>query len=422
MKVGTSAPAFQIRGHHAELRKLPNGARVLAIHDPQARNSTVALSIHAGMRDEVLPEENGTMHLIEHMVYQDSARLSGEDRQRQLARSGSVLGGHTHMDYTEFYETGSTESIHCVADRLVDQVFFPVFRQEQIRQQIEAVATERRRRLAPAPGHQLPWPHLTGKYWRDHANAHDGSGDTDLAERVSPAILQSIHRRLYRPDNTVLVALSPEKPDETVAQLMRAIGVIEPDKIDRPVKRRVQGLPVSQRIDLTEDTQGNRSRRLSATGAAPSSTITPDVLGDLLVAELLAVQAGLDASAGLFGPGDMTDDDLFVVVDDTAFDMDPAERIRAVTVADEELVHHIVARAVSRAEHLTSDDARLTRTVARDVLLRNTTTFATTLVDSLTGLLHTPDDARSLILIASERLAGQPFVCLTLRSQTERPS
>ncbi|MFV0374550.1 M16 family metallopeptidase [Microbacterium sp.] len=413
---------LHVRGHQVESRDLRNGSRVLAIHAPRARNHTVALSIGAGMRDEENLAEAGMMHLIEHMVYQDSAATAGRDRQQQLARSGAVLGGHTHMDYTEFYETGSNESIQSVARRLVDQVFFPMFREDQINQQIAAVATERRQRLASAPGQTLPWPHLTGRYWRDHANGHDGSGDTGLTEHATPAVLRSIHGRTYRPQHTVLVALSSQPPEEVVTDLADAVGGIERAEVPRSPRLRPPGQPVSQRLDLVEETKGDRPRRLSVTRAAPSRALSPEVLGDLLVAEALTMQPGIDASAGLFGPGDMTQDDLFVLVDDTAFGMDAAMRLRAVTAVDDMLVRHAVARATSRAEQLTIDDARLVRAVARDVLLRDTIDFATALVDALNSLQDVPGDARQLMSAASARLVEQPSVSLTLRALTERSS
>lgn len=401
---------LRIRGHLAFQTVLENGATVVAIHAPHARNRTVALAVRAGMRDE-LPGQEGMMHLIEHMVYQDSSLSQGLERQLQVARAAGVLGAHTHMDYTEFYETAGLDDVSTMIRRLVEQAFYPAFKGEQLLEQIAAVATERRNRLAKAPGGLLPWPHLTSLYWRDHSNTHDGSGDMDLSDRATATVLRNLHAKRYRPDTAAVVALSDQPGEEVVAALAEAMSAV-PGRRDEAEVPEQAGQAITQSSVMTAI--GERPRLLSATAAAPK-TPTPPMLGDLVVAELLAAQRGLDASAGLFGPGDMVHDDLFVVVDDTAFALDPADRLRAASVTDDDLLLHAVGRAAARAEASTADDGCLTRAVARDVLLRGEPTFAPDLVTRLRGLLTHPKGIRTLVAEASTRLTSQPFASIRIQ-------
>lgn len=413
MTTSVSLTGHDIRGLEAASTTLANGARIVAIQAPQAKTSTVVLSLRAGMRDERRAEHNGIMRLIEHMVYQDSQTVQVLTRQGDVARAGSVLGGHTHMDYTEFFETGSPQSLGTVAERLVDQVFFPAFRAEQLAQQIEAVSTERRQRLATAPGNVLPWPHLTGAYWHDHANGHDGSGDADLTDRVTPDLLASMHRQLYHPAGAIMVALSPLPVPEAIHQLSEALDSIAPS--DAPSSHAPVGLPITQHLNAGTIGAGSASRCLAVTRAATARAVTPQVLGDLLVAEALGTLEGLEARVGVSGLGDRTHDDLFVLVDDSPCAVDPVERIRAVTTAQDSLVRHAICRAVHRAEQLVVDDARLARTVARDVLLRDIPEHSVQLVTALVELLDRPALARHLMVEASQRLTSQAFASITVR-------
>ena len=246
MPTSGTLTGHDIRGLHAASTTLANGARIMAIHAPQAKTSTVVLSLRAGMRDERRPAHNGIMRLIEHIISQDSQPVQGLIRPRATAQAGSVLGGHTHMDYTEFCETGSTQHLGTVAERLVDQVFSPVFCAEQLTGHIDALAMKRRQQLAAAPGKVLPWPHLTGAYWHDHPNGHDGSGDADLIDRVTPELLASIHRQLYQPAGAVLVALSPLPIPDAIQQLTEAFGCIAPG--DATATAQPVGLPLSQHL------------------------------------------------------------------------------------------------------------------------------------------------------------------------------
>ena len=282
-------------------------------------------------------------------------------------------------------------------------------------EQIAAVATERRNRLADAPGGLLPWPHLTSFYWRDHSNAHDGSGDLDLSHRATTTVLRGLHAKRYRPDGAAVVALSDQPGKEIVAALAEAMSSV-PERRDEAEMPERAGQAIAQGSEVT--VVGGRARLLSATAAAPA-TLTPPMLGDLVVAELLATQRDLEASAGLFGPGDLVRDDLFVVVDDTELALEPTDRVRATSAADDDLLLHAVGHAVDRTEAFTVDDGRLTRAVARDVALRGEPSFAPDLVTRLRGLLMHPNDIRTLVAAASARLASQPFASIRIQGKDD---
>lgn len=390
---------IRLRGHETRTTVLPSGARAIVLHAPAARNDSVVLGVPAGMRHEA-PGEEGMLHLLEHLVYQDSEAVSGAVRQRAVADAGGVLGGHTHMDYTEFFETGPTGEAARIAQRMVEQVFRPALRAEQIAEQIRAVATERAHRLAPAPGRVLPWPHLTARYWADHPNAHDGSGDLDLADRADAEILRDLHRRHYRRDAAVLTAVTADDPGAVLTSLADADAGVPAVDGGPGVDRVAPGTP-SPRYDPTP-----ARRRLFATAAAPAAVVEDAVLGELLAAEALRGQPGLDASAGLFGPGDLVRDDLFVIVDDTAVPVNPCDRLRALLRIEDDVLERAVSRAVLRAEGVVRDDERLARSTARDALLRGAPGFAVELVEALAA---SAGRSRALLDVAVNRLAAQPF-------------
>ncbi len=396
--------------------RLDTGTRLIAIHDPSARILSVSLGVPAGMRHE-MPGEEGMLHLLEHMVYQDSANITASERQVSVHTAGGVLGGNTHMDYSEFYESGPTGHLEQISSRLVEQVFQPALTQEQIAEQIDAVATERAQRLAPAPGGVLPWPHLTARYWADHPNGHDGTGDSDLTTRVTREKLQALHRRLYRPSAAVLTAVTSEEPQKTLQLLAAPFSGLSAEAPFEPV---LQDSVRRGGSTSTIYSSGAKSTRvLSATAAALGDSALADLLGDLVAAELLSQQDGLDASAGLFGPGDMTRDDLFVLVDDTGQAIDPSERFRALAIADDAAIILAARRSLLRIERFTHDDQRLARTVTRDVLLRGTPLFAARLAEALAEISDDAARLRPLVTTAAQRLAEQDSVSLTVQPAEE---
>lgn len=412
-----NAPAtVAISGRRVHDAQLDSGTRLFAIHDPHARNVTVSIGVPGGMRHEA-PGEEGMLHLLEHMVYQDSEGADGSARHAAVQRAGGILGGNTHMDYSEFYETGRVGSLDHISRRLAEQVFRPALRRDQLAAQIRAVAVERSRRLAPAPGHVLPWPHLTARHWADHPNSHDGSGDLDLAERATPDTLRNLHQRLYRASAAVVTAVTPEDPHRALHVLAEAISPMTDVGAPTPVVPRARPSAGSDTVIRVAGPPS--TRRLFATAATASPSVNPDLLGEVIAAEALSLQSGLDASAGVFGPGDMIHDDLFILVDDTGHPVSLSDRLEALVTADDATVFGAAQRAVLRTERLIHDDERLARTVGRDVLLRGTPTFTSELVEAIADLSLDIGSVRPLIGLAGQRLAAQSLVSLTIRSAQE---
>jgi len=396
------------------LRTLDNGSRIGAIHDPTARNVCVVLSVPAGMRHEI-PGQEGMFHLLEHMVYQDSEQITAARRQSEIQRAGGVLGGHTHMDYSEFYETAAVGHLGEMARRLVDQVFHPVFDAAQISAQIQAVARERAQRLAGAPGQALPWPHLLPQCWEEYSHAHDGSGDADLAERASAARLRELHSRHYHLAQCVLVALGPHPAEQMLQDLSEALlsetaagSRIEPPPPPQPAAFRESSYRRIAADSLT------RTRLLAATRSAPAQQVTEALVGDHLVAAGLSLQPGLDASAGMFGVGDLPTDDLFIVVDDTGQGIEPAARFSALPALDPAMLRQAAQRALFTAERLVHDDERRARATARDLLLRGDAQFTDQLTAALAAACTDRKRREELLAAAATRLGSQPMHHLSI--------
>lgn len=399
------------RGREFHTHVLATGTRITAIHSPEARNLSLSLAIPAGMRAEK-PGEEGMLHLLEHMVYQDSEEITALKRQADLHSFGGVLGGNTHLDYTEFYETGHLGHLHKAAQRILEQVFHPALKEAQILEQIHAVAAERKNRLATAPGQVRPWPHLTSYFWQDHPNRHDGTGDLDLLDRATPSKLRELHQRHYRPEEAVLTVLAPGDPSEALDVLAEAV---EPY---RPSKHPAQAIPNGQRATpvghLYDGKTSGPHRLISATSAAESYSTSTDLVGDIIAAELLSQHPKVDASAGIFGPADTPKDDLFIVVDDSNSGISLTERLRALSQVNTRVLTQAALTGAFSIEKLLHDDERLTRTLSRDLLLRNDADFMSHLFTTLLDLSEHPDHTRNIVGKTTQRLTQEDFTSLSV--------
>lgn len=407
-------------GSHGCEELMIEGLRVISIHDQKAANFSISLAVPAGMRDEE-PGQEGFFHLIEHMVYQDSHGSTAVQRATAISGEGGILGGNTHMDYTEFYETGSPFYLETSIQRLLEQVFFPAFTLHQLDDQIQAVATERSNRLAKAPGGVLPWPHLTGQFWSDYANGHDGSGDLDLQDRATTAVLIDIHRRYYQLHESALVILSPLPAEQVfsyVGSALAKLGLTRPENSGFLVKisqRKGAGQSIQQSVtNYLEQPVEWGSRRISVTRTVDTDTISSLLLGTLLVAETLSGVRALDASAGIFGVADTPYDDLFVLVDDTNAPLDPADRFSSVKTAPDSAMKLAVQRAILRLESNTSNDQKISRVMARDAVIRRDPHYIPALTGRLRGIEEQLDAVRELANEAAVTLENQVLASLVI--------
>ncbi len=387
------------------------GTELVIVRDPNALNDAVSVSVRAGMRDEK-PGQEGMMHLLEHVIYQDSENFTAAEREATL--HGGVLGGNTHMEYMEFYELSQTGSALAMVDRMLDQVFHPAVHAHQVAEQIQAVATERANRLAPAPGEVLPWPHLTQRAWLDHAHNHDGTGNVDLEGRATSETLRSLHEQYFHAANTVVCIVTSQDPDSIRDKAAALLEQHIPSRAPTyPVHTHAKSPSESSHITVQDSKQRFRHARTITVTQLP-----PDLppAGPIIAAEALKTVPRLDASAGLFGPFDIAYDDLFVLVDDTSISIRPADRLRAVLSLTDQDLQRCVNQALFLIEKQVHDTGQLARTIARDTLLRSIPDFTHNAIDQLGGLLAAPYDTRGLITQTVDRLASQPAISTTIQT------
>ena len=103
LSVGRSGLAQQPQIAFKDYR-LPNGLRVLLAPDPAAPTVAVCVTYKVGSRDEH-PGQAGWAHLMEHMMFQGSARVGRGEHRLLIEGTGGSFEADTSQDWTEYYET-----------------------------------------------------------------------------------------------------------------------------------------------------------------------------------------------------------------------------------------------------------------------------------------------------------------------------
>jgi len=133
-------------------RRLPNGLRVVAHHDPTTPVVAVNVWYGVGSRREQ-PSRTGFAHLFEHLMFQGSRQVPGSGHFSMLQGVGASLNGTTSFDRTNYFETVTRHALDLAlwleADRMGS--LLEAVTQENLDNQRDVVKNERRQRYDNVP-------------------------------------------------------------------------------------------------------------------------------------------------------------------------------------------------------------------------------------------------------------------------------
>ncbi|GAA5174155.1 hypothetical protein GCM10023321_77400 [Pseudonocardia eucalypti] len=293
--------------------RLGNGLRVLVDERPECARVAVGVHYGVGFRTEP-PGWEGFAHLFEHLMFRGSRHLPIGAFFPEVYAVGGQAGGHTHQDYTEFFQIVPAPVLREALFREADRMRAPAFTPDSIAEQLAGVAVEIRAMTVDRPYGGFPWPLLPAVLFRTHANAHDGYGDVARLARVTPEDCYAFFHRWYTPSNAVLTISG----GVTAAGALALADELFGDIPDRPVTvPDTREPPPGERRWLSCGEPGVR-RTAVALGA-----VLPDPLRELpryLAYQVLASmlprrldRPGVDTACGFFDPLDALAPDTLVI-------------------------------------------------------------------------------------------------------------
>ena len=186
------------------LERLDNGLTVCLLENRQAPIVTSALFYRAGTRDEA-PGHGGTAHFLEHMMFKGSAHFGPGEIDRRTQALGGVNNAFTSHDTTAYYFNFAadrwTEALTIEADRMAALTLDP----EQVTSERQVIVEE------IAMYESEPWDALEmevqASLFRSHPYGRPVLGTREELMATGPEDLRTFHRRLYRPDNALLIVV-----------------------------------------------------------------------------------------------------------------------------------------------------------------------------------------------------------------------
>ena len=342
-----------------ETAVLDNGLQVVVVPDHRAPLITQAVYYKAGAADEPAGK-GGLAHFLEHMMFQGTSNIPGEDFRNTIARHGGEENAFTAQDMTGYWQTVAVEAMEIVMELEADRMANLRIKPEEFESEREVIKEERRSRYDSDPGGPFSEAMSAAVYlahpyrlpiigWMHEIESHTVQDAIDWYEKF------------YVPNNAILVIAG----DTTLAEVMplaeKFYGVI-PRGAD-VVRSRPQEPPqlAERRVILYDDRVREPSfsrsyvtnSRMARDGLAPALSMLSQILSGSTgrLYQALVVDQGIATSAGAFYSGG--------TMDQTQFGMWIAPARGADLTAMEAALDAEIAKVV--ADGVTQDELDLAR-------------------------------------------------------------
>ena len=179
---------------------LPSGLRVLVDTTP-SDVVYAGIAVATGTRHE-LDSESGMAHLVEHMTFKGTERLTSVQVLNRMERVGGDLNAYTGKEETIYYATFLRQHLRRAIPLLCDIVFHSTYPQTELEKEVEVVIDEiESYNDSPA---ELIYDDFESLLFPDHPLGRKILGDADRLRLYTSADLHAFVRRTYSPERAVL--------------------------------------------------------------------------------------------------------------------------------------------------------------------------------------------------------------------------
>jgi zinc protease len=213
-----------------EKYELANGLTVLLSEDHRAPLVAVDLWYHVGAVNE-RPGRSGFAHLFEHLMFQGSKHLQGDERIvfATLERNGATnLNGSTEFDRTNYFETMPKDRLELALWLESDRMGFllDAVDQKKLDTQIEVVSNERRQNFDNTPYARAEERLVQLLYPKPSPYNGYVIGSIEDLKAASLDDVKNFFRTWYSPDNASIAIVGDFKPADVKPLVEKYFGPI----------------------------------------------------------------------------------------------------------------------------------------------------------------------------------------------------
>lgn len=199
---------------------LPGGVRVLTEHIPGMRSATVGAWVGVGSRDEI-PEQAGSTHFLEHLLFKGTRRRSAQDIAVAFDRVGGESNAMTGKEFTCYYARVLDQDVPLAIDVICDMVTSARLDEADFDMERGVILEE----LAMAeddPG-DVAHERFTEAVLAGHPLGRPIGGTPEIIRAVTRDAVEAHYREHYVPEGLIVTAAGGVDHDTVCALVTEAL-------------------------------------------------------------------------------------------------------------------------------------------------------------------------------------------------------
>jgi len=203
---------------------LPNGLKILIKEDHRAPVVVCMVWYRAGSMDE-FNGTTGVAHMLEHMMFQGTAKVPGGEFSRIIARAGGRDNAFTNRDSTVYHQQLHKSKLALVLELEADRMANLQLSNDQFARELKVVMEERRLRTDDQPKSLVYEAFMAAAYTANPYRTPVVGWMTDL-QSLTADDARSWYRRWYAPNNATLVVVGDVSAAEVIEEAEKYFGPI----------------------------------------------------------------------------------------------------------------------------------------------------------------------------------------------------
>lgn len=205
---------------------LSNGLTIIAVAHRQIPKVSLQLWYNVGSKDEKTGEK-GIAHLIEHMIFKGTEKLSESDINLIVHKLSGSCNAFTSHDYTGYLFDMPAHHWHEALAIMADCMRNCTFKQEFLNSELKAVIQELKMYNDDYTSTLIE--KMTGVIFGDHPYHYPIIGFKQDLWSIQRESLVNFYKKHYVPNNATLVVVGDIDAEEVFCEAEAHFGAIEPD-------------------------------------------------------------------------------------------------------------------------------------------------------------------------------------------------
>lgn len=180
---------------------LPNGLKIVHLHIPRTPAAYFGIAVRAGSSDEILPEEAGLAHFVEHTLFKGTAKRTSWHIINRMESVGGELNAFTTKEDTVIYSSFPKGALARAVELITDLILNSRFPKKEIDKEREVVCDEINSYLdSPA---DAVYDDFEDLLYAGTPLGHNILGTTESVRAIDSAMCHNWLRRNYTASNMV---------------------------------------------------------------------------------------------------------------------------------------------------------------------------------------------------------------------------